>query len=117
MLSDYGLPSDMTSDIKSLIEGQLEDDEDLDVENIFPLLSPTIKENFTRHLFLDKLKKVPKLKIMERQLLEEVCKHLERMIYSEGNYIIREGEPLDKMFFIRKGFTMTYMINSSGSMV
>ena len=58
MLSDYGLPRDMESDIKSQIEQKLEENEDLNVENIYPILFSTIKKKIKRHLFLDMLNKV-----------------------------------------------------------
>lgn len=37
------------------------------------------------------------------------------MIYSEGCYIIREGEPLDMMFFITIGTGLTYATNNGSS--
>lgn len=45
---------------------------------------------------------------MNEKVLEEICKHLDPVIYPKGSYIIREGEPLDMMFFITQGIALTY---------
>jgi cyclic nucleotide gated channel len=37
------------------------------------------------------------------------------MIYKEGSYIIREGEPLDMMFFVTQGIVLTYATNNGES--
>lgn len=52
---------------------------------------------------------------MDRKLLDLVCENLEPIIYNESSYIFREGEPVDKMFFITKGIAMTYTTKNGGS--
>lgn len=45
---------------------------------------------------------------MDEDVLKEICHHLDPVIYPNGSYIIREGEPLDMMFFITQGIVLTY---------
>ena len=51
---------------------------------------------------------------MNDKVLKELCKHLDPVIYPKGSRIIREGEPLDMMFFITQGIALSY--NSDHSM-
>lgn len=41
------------------------------------------------------------LKDMNMRALEVISQHLKPVIYAEDTYIIREGEPLDNILFIR----------------
>ena len=45
----------------------------------------------------------------------EIMKHLEQGSYTGGSYIIREGEPLDMIFFISLGIVVTYATKCHGS--
>ncbi|XP_040372147.1 cyclic nucleotide-gated ion channel 1 isoform X2 [Rosa chinensis] len=74
-----------------------------------------IKLVIRRKLFMDKLKKVEGLKDRTEEVLEKICECLEPMIYRKGCYIIREGEPLDMMFFVTWGNVLTYATNNGGS--
>ena len=40
---------------------------------------------------------------MNDQVLEVICNHHKPVIYNESSYIIREGDPLDRMPFIIQG--------------
>ncbi|KAL6138738.1 hypothetical protein ACLB2K_064017 [Fragaria x ananassa] len=55
----------------------------------------------------------PKLSGLHMNKLKEICKHLDPVVYSKGKYIIREGEPLDMMFFITQGIALTYATDKS----
>lgn len=45
----------------------------------------------------------------------KISEHLEPVIYTEGSYIIRQGEPLDMLFFITQGIVLTYAKNKARS--
>ncbi|KAK9912792.1 hypothetical protein M0R45_036633 [Rubus argutus] len=127
MLSDYRLPSDSDRDmertIKEVVKLILEEDEDFIMENMFSILSFKLPDSHSKkeylkikhNLFLDKLKKVEGLKDKDNNVLEKICEHLEPMIYTEGSYIIRQGEPLDMMFFVTQGNVLTFATNNGGS--
>lgn len=40
---------------------------------------------------------------MDDQLLDAMCDHVKPMLYTEGSCIIREGDPVNEMFFIMRG--------------
>jgi len=40
---------------------------------------------------------------MDDQLLDAMCDHVKPMLYTEGSCIIREGDPVNEMFFIMGG--------------
>jgi cyclic nucleotide gated channel len=54
------------------------------------------------------------LKHMNEQVLKGICEYLKPVIYAEDSYIIREGEPLEKMIFITQGIAWTYVTNIDG---
>ncbi|BFG39742.1 hypothetical protein CerSpe_260150 [Prunus speciosa] len=55
------------------------------------------------------------LENMNENVLKAICEHLKLVSYSEDKYIVREGEPLDKMLFITQGTAWSYPTNASGS--
>lgn len=50
---------------------------------------------------------------MDDRSLEAICSNLQPVFYREDSYIIREGEPLCKMFFILRGMVLTYATNNN----
>lgn len=55
------------------------------------------------------------LENMNKNVLKAICEHLKLVKYSEDKYIVRQGEPLDKMLFITQGTAWSYPTNASGS--
>jgi cyclic nucleotide gated channel len=53
------------------------------------------------------------LQIMDEELLLKICNSLKPVYYNEHTYIVREGDPIDAMFFIKDGIAWTYT-NSNG---
>ncbi|KAL6133241.1 hypothetical protein ACLB2K_065478 [Fragaria x ananassa] len=60
-------------------------------------------------------RKVDELKDKGEEVWRKICEDLEPVIYNEGSYIIREGEPLDMVFFVTWGSVLTYATGSNGS--
>jgi cyclic nucleotide gated channel len=50
-------------------------------------------------------------------MLKIICAILEPMIYMEGSYIIREGEPLDMMFFVTRGNVLTFKTKTNNGTI
>ncbi|KAL6274499.1 hypothetical protein ACE6H2_025191 [Prunus campanulata] len=69
------------------------------------------------HLGLASLKKVPLLESTDEKVLKAICQYLKPVTYGEDVYIIREGEPLRKMFFITRGTALTYTTIKGGTNV
>ncbi|KAM1775304.1 hypothetical protein COP1_044533 [Malus domestica] len=70
-----------------------------------------------RLLRMDSLNKVPILGSIDEKVLKAISEHLKPVIYAEDKYIIREGEPLRKILFIRQGTALTYTTSKSGTSV
>ncbi|KAM1352969.1 hypothetical protein TB2_032209 [Malus domestica] len=114
MVSEYGLKKEVENAIWKLVREALEEDEDNPAENIFSLLPSELKKHMKRHLLLDTLRKLPGLENKDRRVLDAIMEHLEPVNYSDGSYIIREGEPLDRMLFITQGSVLTYKTSGIG---
>lgn len=46
---------------------------------------------------------VPLFTNMDERLLDAICEHLKPSLYTEGTFIVREGDPVVEMFFIIRG--------------
>ncbi|KAJ4705866.1 Cyclic nucleotide-gated ion channel 1 [Melia azedarach] len=66
-------------------------------------------------LCLEMLKKVPIFQRMEEQLLNAICDCLKPMLYAEGCYIVKEGEPIGELLFIMQGTLSATTIANSGN--
>nr|XP_011469682.1 PREDICTED: uncharacterized protein LOC101302215 isoform X1 [Fragaria vesca subsp. vesca]XP_011469683.1 PREDICTED: uncharacterized protein LOC101302215 isoform X2 [Fragaria vesca subsp. vesca] len=53
------------------------------------------------------LRKVPIFQRMDSQVLKEISRHLSKSNYSSDSYIIQETHPLDKMFFLVEGSSLS----------
>ncbi|XP_068318962.1 cyclic nucleotide-gated ion channel 1-like [Pyrus communis] len=115
MVSEYGLTGEWVEyAIGDLVREALEEDEGLAAENIFSLLPRKLQRRLKCHLFLATLTKLPGLENKDRQVLDAIMEDLEPVSYADGTYIIREGEPLDRMLFITQGSVLTYKTTTTG---
>ncbi|XP_020424623.1 cyclic nucleotide-gated ion channel 1-like [Prunus persica] len=85
------------------------------IETIYPDIIEQMR-NMCR-LGLASLKKVPLLESTDEKVLKAICEYLKPVTYGEDVYIIREGEPLRKMFFITRGTALTYTPIKGGTNV
>ncbi|RXI02242.1 hypothetical protein DVH24_026772 [Malus domestica] len=114
IVSEYGLRREIRDEIWELVREALEEDEDNPAENIFSLLPLELQKHMKRPLFLATLRKVPGLENKDRRVLDAIMRHLKPVNYADGSYIIREGEPLDRMLFITQGSVLTYKTSGIG---
>ncbi|ONI24081.1 hypothetical protein PRUPE_2G222600 [Prunus persica] len=49
------------------------------------------------------LQKVPKLQTMDKQVLKAMSHHLSPVSYKRDDYIVRENQPVSRMFFVTRG--------------
>ncbi|XP_048429698.1 cyclic nucleotide-gated ion channel 1-like [Pyrus x bretschneideri] len=116
MVSEYGLEKRVEYAIWELVIEALEEDEGRAAENIFSLLPWELQRRLKCHLFLatPTLTKLPGLENKDRQVLDAIMEDLEPVSYADGTYIIREGEPLDRMLFITQGIALAYKTGTTG---
>lgn len=124
MASEYGLENYCVSMIDEGVQQILEDDENFVVQNIFSVLQPWLQEKIKRVLcHRVKLSKVFNIERTTKGFSlcpmseeeKEIIEHVEQVSYTGGSYIIREGEPLDMIFFIALGNVVTYSTQYDGS--
>lgn len=113
-LHKNGLPKSLKMGIMDNVQQKLEENKDVHVENILSILPLKHKRHIMRLLRLASLRKVSMLRHMDEQVLKGICEYLKPVIYAEDSYIIREGEPLEKMIFITQGIAWTYATNIDG---
>ncbi|KAB1205043.1 Cyclic nucleotide-gated ion channel 1 [Morella rubra] len=101
----------LKEDIMFHIEQKLEEKDDVNVDNPFDLLPTYLKLKIKHHLCLPLLEKVPSQCLIKK--LVYPC--LEHVYYSKDNYIVRKGEPLDRMLLITEGVVWKLASNSEGT--
>uniref|UniRef100_A0A7N2MV96 Cyclic nucleotide-binding domain-containing protein n=2 Tax=Quercus lobata TaxID=97700 RepID=A0A7N2MV96_QUELO len=93
-----------------------EADEDVGVETLIPDLPTELRRAVNRHICLELLKKLEIIKYSglarQEQLLLKICDSLKPMFYNKHSYIVREGDPIDAVFFITEGIVWTYKSNN-----
>ncbi|KAL5568095.1 hypothetical protein UlMin_024670 [Ulmus minor] len=106
--SDNGIPSNTKKEIMQYGLLRLQEGEDVDLVTIIGVLPHSLVQFVRKHLCLDTLKNVPKVKNKYGVGYEKILKYLKPVTYSENTYIIRKGEPLDMMLFITQGIVWIF---------
>lgn len=75
----------------------------VDEENLVQTLPKDLRRDIKRHLCLGLVKRVPLFENMDERLLDAICERLRPALYTENEYILREGDPVDEMQFILHG--------------
>ncbi|CAK7328260.1 unnamed protein product [Dovyalis caffra] len=75
----------------------------VDEESILKSLRMDIRRQIQRHLSLALVRRVPFFAQMDDQLLEAICERLVSSLNTKDTFIVREGDPVNKMLFIIRG--------------
>ncbi|KAG8066451.1 hypothetical protein GUJ93_ZPchr0004g39328 [Zizania palustris] len=75
----------------------------VDEENLVQTLPKDLRRDIKRHLCLGLVKRVPLFENMDERLLDAICERLRPALYTQNEYILREGDPVDEMHFILHG--------------
>ncbi|KAF7135860.1 hypothetical protein RHSIM_Rhsim08G0073400 [Rhododendron simsii] len=62
-----------------------------------------LRRDIKRHLCLDLIKKVPLFHCLDDLILDNICDRVKPLVFSKGEKIMREGDPVQKMIFIVHG--------------
>ncbi|XP_008234503.1 PREDICTED: cyclic nucleotide-gated ion channel 2-like [Prunus mume] len=62
-----------------------------------------LRRDIKRYLCLDLVKQVPLFHKLEDVILDNICDLVRPIIYSKGEKLIREGDPVQRMMFIVRG--------------
>ncbi|XP_062119865.1 cyclic nucleotide-gated ion channel 1-like [Humulus lupulus] len=108
-----GLPKEEKALIMQKVKHKLKENREVDVENLLSILPSEDRKRIKHLLCFPLLQKVPMLENMEREILDMICENLKPVIYTESSYMIREGDPLDRVIFITHGTAWAYTNNAS----
>ncbi|CAO2166687.1 unnamed protein product [Urochloa humidicola] len=75
----------------------------VDEEALVQNLPKDLRRDIKRHLCLGLVRRVPLFANMDERLLDAICERLKPSLCTEHIYIIREGDPVEQMFFIIRG--------------
>ncbi|XP_057805807.1 probable cyclic nucleotide-gated ion channel 10 isoform X2 [Salvia miltiorrhiza] len=75
-----------------------------------------LKRDIKRHQCLSFLTRVPMFAKLDETQLDALCCRLKPVLYAAGSHVFREGNPVDELLFIEKGF-LTMASNSVGTIV
>ncbi|KAK1316108.1 Cyclic nucleotide-gated ion channel 2 [Acorus calamus] len=62
-----------------------------------------LRRDIRRHLCLDLIKQVPLFHNLDDLILDNICDRVKPMVFSTGEKIVREGDPVQRMVFIVRG--------------
>ncbi|GMI86912.1 CYCLIC NUCLEOTIDE-GATED CHANNEL 18, cyclic nucleotide-gated channel 18 [Hibiscus trionum] len=97
------LPEDLQQRVRRFVQYKWLATRGVDEEFIFKSLPLDLRRDIQRHLCLSLVRRVPFFSQMDDQLLDAMCERLVSSLSTEGNYIVREGEPVNEMLFIIRG--------------
>ncbi|CAN6709400.1 unnamed protein product [Malus baccata var. baccata] len=107
----YALPPHLKKRIREYPRDQWQENTGVSMENFFLSLPREIRSDTKRHICLPLLRRVPMFEKMDEQLLDAMCDRLKPVLYTEESYIVREGNPVDEMLFIKGGRLLTMTTN------
>ncbi|MCD7464260.1 Cyclic nucleotide-gated ion channel 4 [Datura stramonium] len=73
-----------------------------------------LRRDIKYHLCLDLVRQVPLFQHMDNLVLENICDRVKSMIFTKGETITREGDPVQRMFFIVRGHLQSSQILRDG---
>ncbi|XP_024400828.1 protein CNGC15b [Physcomitrium patens] len=75
----------------------------VDEETLVQSLPSDLRRDIKRHLCLRLVRNVPFCDQMDESLLDAMCERLRPALCTEGTHILREGDPVNEMFFVIRG--------------
>ncbi|XP_077229554.1 cyclic nucleotide-gated channel 15 [Tasmannia lanceolata] len=83
----------------------------VDEEALLRGLPLDLRREIKRHLCLDLVRGVPIFDQMDERMLDAICERLKPALYTQGTYLVREGDPVNEMLFIIRGHLDSYTTN------
>ncbi|CAH8263394.1 unnamed protein product [Arabidopsis lyrata] len=97
------LPQNLRERVRRFVQYKWLATRGVDEETILHSLPADLRRDIQRHLCLDLVRRVPLFAQMDDQLLDAICERLASSLSTQGNYIVREGDPVTEMLFIIRG--------------
>ncbi|KAI3702902.1 hypothetical protein L6452_28655 [Arctium lappa] len=77
-------------------------------------LPECLRRDIKYHLCLDLVRQVPLFQHMDSLVLENICDRVKSLIFTKGETIAREGDPVQRMLFIVRGHLQSNQILRDG---
>ncbi|KAI7746967.1 hypothetical protein M8C21_030485, partial [Ambrosia artemisiifolia] len=103
LMSHFSLPKPLREQVRRHNEYKWEKTRGFELDPFLNDLPTNLRTEIRRHLCLPSLKRVPLFNAMDEHLLYAMCDRLKAVIYTEGSYLLREGDPAHEMLFITHG--------------
>nr|XP_043636404.1 probable cyclic nucleotide-gated ion channel 16 [Erigeron canadensis] len=97
------LPPDLQDKIRRFEQYKWLATRGVDEEDILHALPLDLRRQIQRHLCLALVRRVPFFAQMDDQLLDVICEHLVQSLSTKGQYLVREGDPVNEMTFVIRG--------------
>eukprot|EP01018_Ginkgo_biloba_P007253 Gb_31243 [translate_table: standard] len=98
------LPPDLRERVRRYVQYKWVATRGVDEETLLRSLPMDLRRDIQRHLCLDLVRRVPFFSQMDDQLLDAICERLKSALSTEGTFIVREGDPVNEMLFIIRGY-------------
>ncbi|CAL1409710.1 unnamed protein product [Linum trigynum] len=106
-MGSHYIPEDLKERLKQHEEFRWQRDQGVDIHNVLQSLPRDLRRDITRHLWLDLLRSVPIFSTMDDEQLDAMCERVKPALYTGGSYIVREGDRVNEMLFIKRGVIQT----------
>lgn len=73
-----------------------------------------LRRDIKYHLCLDLVRQVPLFQHMDNLVLENICDRVKSLIFTKGEMISREGDPVQRMLFIVRGHLQSSQVLRDG---
>ncbi|KAJ8460014.1 hypothetical protein OPV22_032940 [Ensete ventricosum] len=73
-----------------------------------------LRRDIKRHLCLDLIKQVPLFHNLDDLILDNICERVKPLVFSKGEKVIREGDPVQRMVFVVRGHLKSSQCLSKG---
>ncbi|KAI7991045.1 putative cyclic nucleotide-gated ion channel 15 [Camellia lanceoleosa] len=80
-------------------------------KTIISALPKDLQRKINNHLCNNLVRKVPLFDQMDDKMLDGICERLKAALYTEGTFLVREGDPVREMLFIIRGHLDSYTTN------
>lgn len=97
------LPQDIQQRVRRYDQYKWVATQGVDEEMLVQSLPSDLRRDIKRHLCLRLVRRVPFCDQMDDSLLDAMCERLKPALCTEGTYILREGDPVNEMFFVIRG--------------
>ncbi|BFG22146.1 hypothetical protein CerSpe_084200 [Prunus speciosa] len=110
-MSHRMLPEKLRERIRRYDQYKWQETRGVEEETLVRNLPKDLRKDIKRHLCLALLNRVPMFEKMDEQLMDALCDRLKPVLYTDKSVITREGDPVDEMLFIMRGYLATMTTN------